>query len=195
MIDYQPPVKRGLFNTNKQLFVDSVLNANKNLDWVNRLYNPKLGSIQIPGEAFKSTHFMSDDGNGYVFPSVVNIGGKLQYLGDRAEDYARQTNTGIQLPRDQGTWFANNGYKNGTNVNNSINEKGIPYNNPKIRFDNGIEVNNTNMKKKVIKKYPDGTKDPIMPVGLNDFQKMLWNNSNNINIITSIIISLAVSDL
>ena len=46
---------------------------------------------------------MSDNDNGYVFPSIQKINGKLTYLGDGAEDYARETNTGIQLPKEQGT--------------------------------------------------------------------------------------------
>lgn len=106
----------GLFDTNKQGYVDSVLNAHKDLDWVKRLYEKHPQSIQIPGEKGRSTHFMEDNDNGYVFPSVVNIGGKLQHIPDGAEDYARETNTGIQLPKLQGTWFGRNGYKQGTNV-------------------------------------------------------------------------------
>ncbi len=119
-----------LFVKNKKAYVDSVLNANKHLEWVQRLLAPTAPSIQVPGEPSRSTHLMSDDGNGYVFPSIVRINGKLKYLGDRAEDYARATNTGIQLSKDKGTWFADNGYKIGTNVNNSISPQGIPVHDP-----------------------------------------------------------------
>ena len=60
---------------------------------------------------------MGDDGNGYVFPTVVQQPDKsLKYLGASAEDYAHQTNTGIQFPKEQGSWFAANGYKQGTGV-------------------------------------------------------------------------------
>ena len=68
---------------------------------------------------------MSDDDNGYVFPRIQTVNGKLVDLGNNAEDYARKTNTGIQLPKKQGTWFARSndntsGYKMGTNVLNQF---------------------------------------------------------------------------
>lgn len=124
----QPP---NLFQSNKKAFVDSTLQANKHLDWVQRLHEKNAPSIQIQGEPERSTHFMGDDGKGYVFPTVVRQNGKLVYLGDKAEDYARQTKTGIQFSKEQGDWFANNGYKTGTGVNNSINPQGVPFNDPK----------------------------------------------------------------
>ncbi len=103
-------------------FVDSVLTANKNLDWVKRLYEKDAPSIQIPGQPYRSTHFMADDGKGYVFPTVVRIDGALRYLGNDAENYARQTNTGIQFSNPmEGSWFAANGYKNGTGVRRDLN--------------------------------------------------------------------------
>jgi hypothetical protein len=126
------PQQQGpLFKTNKQAFVDSTLKANQHLDWVQRLYEKNAPSIQIKGQPDRSTHFMGDDGNGYVFPTVVRQNGKLVYLGDKAEDYARETKTGIQFPKEQGDWFANNGYKLGTNVNNAIGPNGVPFHNPK----------------------------------------------------------------
>jgi len=114
-----------LFRTNKPAYVDSVLTANKNLDWVKRLREtntPTLKTNTLKGfegepDSEASTHLMSDDGKGYVFPQIVRDS-TLRFLGgeDPAYDYAKQTNTGIQLPQEQGTWFANNGYKTGTNV-------------------------------------------------------------------------------
>jgi hypothetical protein len=109
-------IPSNLYKTNKSAYVDSVLNANKNLDWVQRLYEKNPKTVQIPGQPHPSTHFMGDNGQGYVFPTVVNKDGKLQYLGDGAEAYARDSNTGIQFPKEQGTWFANNGYKKGKGV-------------------------------------------------------------------------------
>lgn len=106
----------GLFDTNKPAYADSVLTANKKLDWVKRLYQNNTPSIQVPGEKYRSTTLMSDDGKGYVFPGIQMINGKLTYLGNGAEDYARKTGTGIQLPAQQGTWFADNGYKQGPGV-------------------------------------------------------------------------------
>lgn len=108
--------QNNLWQTNKPGYVDSVLDANKNLDWVQRLHDKNPETIQVKGEEFPSTHLMSDNGEGYVFPRIQKINGKLTDLGDKAEDYARETNTGIQLPKEKGTWFANNGYKTGSNV-------------------------------------------------------------------------------
>jgi hypothetical protein len=106
-----------LFQKDKTAYVDAVLEQYKHLDWVKRLYEKNTPTIQIPGEPGLSTHFMGDDNNGYIFPTVIRgKDGKLIYLGDRAEDYARETGTGIQLPKEEGTWFGRNGYKKGTNV-------------------------------------------------------------------------------
>lgn len=126
-----------LWDSNRKAFVDSTLGANKNLDWVQRLYEKNAPSVQIPGQQYRSTHFMSDNGQGYVFPGVARQNGKLGYLGgeDQAEQYARSTNTGIQFKTpEQGSWFASNGYKVGTGVNNSINPQGMPYNNPNYQI-------------------------------------------------------------
>jgi hypothetical protein len=136
-----------LFKTNKRAYVDSVLNANNHLDWVQRLREKNAPTLQVPGQPDLSTHFMADDGNGYIYPTVIRkpgeknltfLGktikdpktGKISYDTDMAYDYAKSTGTGIQLPAEQGTWFANNGYKTGTNVLNGIGANGIPFNNP-----------------------------------------------------------------
>jgi hypothetical protein len=116
-----PKAQNGLWATDKRGYTDSVLNANKNLDWVKRLYDKNPKAMMVPGEKSSSTHLMSDDDQGYVFPSIVNINGQLVDLGNRAEDYARETNTGIQFAKEQGTWFARStndksGYKMGTGV-------------------------------------------------------------------------------
>jgi hypothetical protein len=105
------------FKTNKTAFVDSTLNANKDIEWVKRLYNSK-GSMQIPGYSYPSTHLMSDDSQGYVFPRIIDRGKGLEYMDseDKAQNYARNTDTGIQFTPEQGKWFANNGYKQGTGV-------------------------------------------------------------------------------
>jgi hypothetical protein len=125
--NYLPTFRRGglakypdggnLFNTNKTAYVDSVLNANKNIEWVQRLRNRSTPSIQVPGYAAPSTHLMSHNGQGYVFPQVVDRGKGLEYMPeDKAMIYALNTDTGIQLGKEQAGWFAANGYKKGTGV-------------------------------------------------------------------------------
>ena len=116
-----PRGQTGLWTTDKKGYVDSTLNANKNLDWVKRMYDPHPKAVMVPGEEHPSTHLMGDNDQGYVFPQIVNMNGQLVDLGNRAEDYARETNTGIQFPKEQGTWFARStsdksGYKMGTGV-------------------------------------------------------------------------------
>jgi hypothetical protein len=107
--------KLGLFNTNKKGYVDSVLNANMDKEWVRRLYETNPKSIQIPGQPYTSTHFM-ESGDGEVYPTVVNKNGNLQYLGKKARAYADSTNTAIKFPDDNAaTWFGEN-YKMGTGV-------------------------------------------------------------------------------
>jgi hypothetical protein len=97
-------------------YVDSVLNANKNLDWVKRLYEKNTPSIQIPGQKGRSTHFM-ESADGRVYPTVVRLpGGKMKYLGKDAYDYADKTKTYIQFPSDkEAQWFGEN-YKKGKGV-------------------------------------------------------------------------------
>jgi hypothetical protein len=97
-------------------YVDSVLNANKNLNWVQRLYEKNPQTIQIPGQKGTSTHFM-ESGDGRVYPTVVQMpNGQLQYLGDKAGDYADSTKTYIQFPNDKQATRFGKMYKKGTGV-------------------------------------------------------------------------------
>lgn len=97
-------------------YIDSVLNANKNLDWVKRLYEKNTPSLQIRGQEGKSTHFM-ESADSRVYPTVVRKpNGKLKYLGDKAYKYADKTKTYIEFPSDkEAQWFSEN-YKKGTDV-------------------------------------------------------------------------------
>jgi hypothetical protein len=117
----------GLFYNNKTAFVDSTLNANRDKEWVQRLYKRNTPKVVLLGEDRPSTHLMADNGNGYIFPTLVVQPGQknLTNLGRSAEDYARETNTGIQFKKKaQGDWFAGNnngngsygGYKKGTGI-------------------------------------------------------------------------------
>jgi hypothetical protein len=98
------------------VYIDSVLNANKGLNWVQRLYEKNPQTIQIPGQKGTSTHFM-ESGDGRVYPSVVQMpNGQLQYLGDKAGDYADSTKTYIQFPNDKQAIRFGKMYKKGTGV-------------------------------------------------------------------------------
>lgn len=103
---------------NKIPYIDSTLSANKNLDWVKRLYQKNPQTIKVPGQLYPSTHLMSYDPNSKrVYPEIVNKSGQLQHLtGDAAWDYADSTNSFIKFPTsEQSKWFAEN-YKKGTGV-------------------------------------------------------------------------------
>lgn len=108
-----------LWNTNKAAFVDSTLGANKNLDFVKRLYEKNTKSIMVPGQKHPSTHLMNSSDN-LVYPSIVNENGKLSYKNDdnnwEAADYAVKNKEYIKFKTpEQANWFASN-YKVGTNV-------------------------------------------------------------------------------
>jgi hypothetical protein len=112
-------VQGNLWDTNRAAFVDSTLNANKGMEWVQRLRQPNTPDMQLPGVEGRSTHYMSDNGQGYVFPQIINRGNGLEFLGneDNAYNYAINNNAGIQFNTpEQASWFAANGYKKGTNV-------------------------------------------------------------------------------
>ena len=107
-------------------YADSVMMANKDLNFVKRYLMPDLypklqtnrlmgaeGMIAAPKEEM-TTHWMSHDPKTMrVFPQVAMINGKLQDLGERAYDYANKTGEFIQFKTpEEAEWFAANGYKN-----------------------------------------------------------------------------------
>ena len=100
----------------KQKDIDNILKANKKLDWVKRLYEKDTPSIVLPGQEYPSTHYMESSDN-LVYPTIIrNADGKLEYLGNKARDYAIKTNTAIKLGSEEdANWFGEN-YKKGTNV-------------------------------------------------------------------------------
>jgi hypothetical protein len=112
--------KHPLFQSDKKAWIDSVLNANKDKEWVNRLYDSNQPHIQVPGEKYPSTHLMSNDvnekGQWYSYPQIQMINGKLTDLGKKAFDYSLDNNTAIPLDSVGADYFSNNGYKTSTGV-------------------------------------------------------------------------------
>jgi hypothetical protein len=81
-----------------------LLKQHKEKDFVNRILNPGIAPAGIPWEGGSvASHQMAaevdENGNWYVFPTIVNQGGKLvsMPLYD-AFDYARQTGEYIPMP-------------------------------------------------------------------------------------------------
>ena len=105
--------------------IDKILNQNKDLNFVQRMYQSNTPSIMIPGQQRPSTHFMEST-DGRVYPTVVQMpDGSLQYLGDNAYDYANQTGQYIEFPNDrQARRFAKS-YKKGTGVLQEFGKGGL----------------------------------------------------------------------
>lgn len=97
--------------------IDSTLNANKNLEWVNRLYDQNPQSIQVQGQKYPSTHLLTQADN-FVYPEVVKgPDGKLEHLsGEEAYHFAMKNKTAIPFKSEKDAlWFTNH-YKEGTGV-------------------------------------------------------------------------------
>ena len=96
--------------------VDKILDQNKNLNFVQRMYQENTPSMIIPGQKGPSTHFMESSDN-IVYPTVVQMpDGTLQYLGDGAYNYAIQTGEYIKLPNEKQAKIFGESYKKGTGV-------------------------------------------------------------------------------
>lgn len=137
--------------------LDSILNANKNLEWVQRLYDINAPSIHLPGEKYPSTHLMASTDN-LAFPTIIKQeDGTLKYLGfDKAFDYALKNKSYIEFPTEgQAIWFANNGYKKATGINKDFQK-------------------DTNMKKKIYQL--GGLADLIKASGTNDLNSLVNRN-------------------
>ena len=122
----------GKVYANNGLNIDSTLNANKNLNWVQRLYQKNTPTIFLPGESHPSTHYMENADN-FVYPTIIqNEDGKLEYLGNKAYDYAMKTNTAIKFKTpEEAEYFAKN-YKKGKGVLKKFNMGG------KIKAEDGL---------------------------------------------------------
>jgi hypothetical protein len=89
-----------------------ILEAHKNLNFVDRLYNKNKYPQIDNGDGTYSTHKMSSSDN-IAYPTIVYINGKLQELDpESARNYALKTGEFIKFNNEQeADKFANNGYK------------------------------------------------------------------------------------
>ena len=114
--DYVTEIPQMQFGGMSRRKVDKILNENKDLNFVQRLYQENTPSIMIPGQTSPSTHFM-ESADGKVYPTVVQMpDGTLQYLGDDAYNYAMETGEYIQFPNDRQATRFGKSYKKGTGV-------------------------------------------------------------------------------
>lgn len=109
-----------------RLNLDSVVNANKHLDFIKRAMDANTPSVVIKGQDEPSTHFM-ESGDGIAYPTVVNhpteglrfmgkyIGrdkkGKPMYNTDEARNYALRTGNYIKFDNDKDAQYFAENYK------------------------------------------------------------------------------------
>ena len=107
----------GLWDTDKVGYLDSTINANKNLEFIRRAVENDGLSIPTPkgapgyGKGMTSSHLMTyDPKSRRSYPELVNINGTLKYLtGDDAYNYAEDTGEYIQFPTaEQANYFSQN---------------------------------------------------------------------------------------
>lgn len=73
--------------------MDSILLANQTVPFVNKIMSGDTTSVQIPGEPFRSTHFMASSDN-IAYPTVQIVNGKLTYIKDGKKAYENAIKTG-----------------------------------------------------------------------------------------------------
>ena len=107
----------GLWDTDKVAYLDSTVNANKNLEFIQRAMQNNGMSIPTPkgapgyGQGKTSSHLMTyDPASKRSYPELVNMNGTLKYLtGDDAYNYADDTKEYIQFPNaEQAKYFSQN---------------------------------------------------------------------------------------
>ena len=107
----------GLWDTDKVAYLDSTVNANRNLEFIRRAIENDGLSIPTPkgapgyGKGMNSSHLMTyDPKSRRSYPELVNINGTLKYLtGDDAYNYAEDTGEYIQFPTaEQANYFSQN---------------------------------------------------------------------------------------
>lgn len=106
--------------------LDSIILANKNLDFIKRAMDENTPSVIIKGQTEPSTHFM-ESGDGLVYPTVVNhpteglrfmgryMGtdndGRPMYNTDEARNYAIKTGNFIKFDNDKDAQYFAENYK------------------------------------------------------------------------------------
>lgn len=109
----------GLWNTDKVGYLDSTVNANQNLEFIQRAMQNNGPSIPTPKGApgyrqgMTSSHLMTyDPKSARSYPELVSMNGSLKYLtGDDAYNYAEDTGEYIQFPTAQQAQYFSKNYK------------------------------------------------------------------------------------
>lgn len=114
-----------------KLDLDSVIAANKNLNFIQRAMDANTPSVMIKGQNEPSTHFM-ESADGMVYPTVVqtpdggirfmgkyigkNKDGRPKYNTDEAYNYAKSTGNYIKFANDEDAQYFSENYKNSKSI-------------------------------------------------------------------------------
>jgi hypothetical protein len=116
-------------NLHDSKFVDSVLDQNKDKNFVKRYLNPSEYPVINNGDGSYSTHRMASSDN-IVYPTIVQQpDGSLKKLNsdgpnNEAYKYAIKHHEYIEFKNEKDAdWFANNGYKLGSQLTGDSNKK------------------------------------------------------------------------
>lgn len=99
-----------LWETDKTAWMDSVISANANKDWVQQLYNPMAKTLDIDGVPRQQfLEYGEGDGREWIYPTINRVNGVPTYFGNNAGYYAAQKQLAIpvQTP-EQAQYFLEN---------------------------------------------------------------------------------------
>jgi hypothetical protein len=99
-----------LFETDKTAWMDSVMNANANKDWVQQMYNPKAKTLDIDGVPRQQfLEYGEGDGRQWIYPTINRVNGVPTYFGNNAGYYAAQKQLAIPVKTpEQADYFIQN---------------------------------------------------------------------------------------
>jgi hypothetical protein len=120
------PLSNLLLKPEPRLNLDSVIAANKKLNFIQRAMDAKTPSVMIQGQNAPSTHFM-ESSDGIVYPTVVQTpDGGIRFMGkylgnnkeggpmyntDEAYKYAKSTGNYIKFNNDADAQYFSENYK------------------------------------------------------------------------------------
>ena len=115
----------------QKLDLDSVIAANKHLNFIQRALDAKTPSVMIQGQDAPSTHFM-ESSDGMVYPTVVQTpdggirfmgkylgkdkNGRPMYNTDEAYKYAKSSGNYIKFNNDEDAQYFSENYKKSKHV-------------------------------------------------------------------------------
>jgi hypothetical protein len=99
-----------LWGTDRTAWMDSVMNANANKDWVQQMYNPKAKTLDIDGVPRQQfLEYGEGAGKQWIYPTINRVNGVPTYFGNNAGYYAAQKQLAIPVKTpEQADYFIQN---------------------------------------------------------------------------------------